>query len=148
MCEDRADHARSGARVVAMTADSGRRLCVILAALILLAAASCDRLLSTRISKITARPAEYQGKDVTVYGTVAERIDIPSLRCYVLSDGEERIGVVTKGRLPLVGEKVRAKGRVQQGFPIGARKLLVIIEAPRSVPTRASSPAGPVAGPG
>lgn len=117
-------------------------------ALALLAVASCDRLMATRISKIAAQPAEYQGKDVTIYGTVSERIDIPSLKCYVLSDGDASIGVVTRGRLPLVGEKAHAKGRFQPSFAIGARKLLVIIEAAGPMPTRPAGAGIPAGGPG
>jgi hypothetical protein len=109
--------------------------------------ASCDRLMATRIGKIAARPAEYQGKDVTVFGTVSERIDVPSLKCYVVTDGKDSIGVVTKGRLPLVGDKVHARGRVQESFAIGSRKLLVIIEAAKPTPTRPPNPTAPLGGP-
>jgi hypothetical protein len=109
--------------------------------------ASCDRLMATRIGKIAARPAEYQGKDVTILGTVTERIDIPSLKCYVVSDGKASIGVVTKGKLPLVGDKVSAKGRVQESFAIGSRKLLVIIEPAKPTPPRPKNPTVPKGGP-
>jgi len=109
--------------------------------------ASCDWLTATRIGKIAARPAEYQGKDVTILGTVTERIDIPSLKCYVVSNGKASIGVVTNGKLPFVGDKVRAKGRVQESFAIGSRKLLVIIEPAKPTPTRPKNPTVPKGGP-
>jgi hypothetical protein len=109
---------------------------------------SCERLVGTKIAKIGADPGTYQGKDVTVIGTVKERIDVPSVRCYILSDGNGSIGVVTKGKLPLVGAKVRAKGRVNQSFAIGPRKLLVIIETPKAGPTPPRNPVVPGGGPG
>jgi hypothetical protein len=139
-----------GRKEAAMTDVLSRcaRLSAVALVLGVVTVASCDRLMSTRIGKIAARPADYQGKDVTIVGTVSERIDIPSLKCYVLSDGKDSIGVVTKGRLPLVGDRVRAKGRVQQSFAIGSRKLLVIIEAAKPTPTRPKNPAVPKGGPG
>lgn len=100
-----------------------------------LAVTSCDLLTATRIAKIAAEPNKYQGKNVTIIGTVKERIDVPSIRCYVLSDGKGSIGVITKGHLPLVGDKVHAKGRVEKSFAIGKRKLVVIIETPKPTPT-------------
>ena len=73
---------------------------------------SCDLLTATRIAKIAADPNKYQGRNVTIIGTVKERIDVPSIKCYILTDGKGAIAVITKGNLPLVGDKVRAKGRV------------------------------------
>ena len=90
----------------------------------------------------------YDGRTVTVIGTVQERIDVPSIKCYVLNDGTGSIGVVTKGRLPLVGQKVLAKGRVQRSFTIGARKLAVVLEQPKPTPTVPRNPGAPRRGPG
>ena len=120
---------------------------LVLLALLAVTAASCDRLMGTKISTIVADPGRYEGQDVTVTGTVTERIDVPSVRCYVLSDGNRSIGVVTKGDLPVPGAKVKARGRVQQAFAIGVRKLLVIIEAPKSRPTPPRNPVVPGGGP-
>ena len=124
------------------------RLRLVLLAVGALTVASCERLVATKITKIAAEPGTYQGKEVTVIGTVKERIDVPAVKCYILSDGNGSIGVVTKGKLPLVGAKVRAKGRVNQSFAIGVRKLLVIIETPKAVPTPPRNPVVPGGGPG
>jgi hypothetical protein len=121
---------------------------LVLLALLIVTVASCERLMSTKIAKIAADPGRYAGHNVTVTGTVTERIDVPSVRCYVLSDGNGSIGVVTKGNLPVPGAKVRARGRVEQSFAIGARKLLVIIETPKSRPTPPRNPVVPGGGPG
>jgi hypothetical protein len=120
---------------------------LVLLALLLMTAVCCERLVGTKIAKIAADPSSYQGQVVTVAGTVTERIDVPSVRCYVVSDGKSSIGVVTKGNLPVPGAKVRAKGRVEQSFAIGARKLLVIIETPKSRPTPPRNPVVPGGGP-
>jgi hypothetical protein len=108
---------------------------------------SCDLLTPTRIAKIAAEPNKYQGKNVTIIGTVKERIDVPSIKCYILSDGKGTIGVITKGNLPLVGDKVRAKGRVEQSFAIGIRRLVVIIETPKPSPIPPSNSELPRGGP-
>lgn len=121
---------------------------VVLLAVLVLTVVSCERLMGTKIAKIAADPGSYQGRDVTVTGTVKERIDVPSVKCYILSDGNGSIGVVTKGNLPVLGAKVRAKGRVEQSFAIGARKLLVIIETPKLRPTPPRNPVVPGGGPG
>lgn len=130
---------------VALTRSAGLKLVALIMGV--LSAASCERLLATKIARIAAEPATYEGKDVTVFGTVKERIDVPSVKCYVLSDGKASIGVVTQGKLPLVGQKARGKGRVRQSFAIGARKLVVIIETPKSTPTPPSKSELPRGGP-
>ncbi len=111
-------------------------------------AVSCERLFAKKISKIVGQLDAYEGRTVTVMGTVEERIDVPAIKCYVLNDGTGSIGVVTKGRLPLVGQTVLAKGRVQRSFAIGARKLTVVIEQPKPAPTAVRTPAARRRGPG
>lgn len=123
---------------------------VLLGVLVLgaLGAASCERLFAKKISKIVGQLDAYEGRTVTVMGTVQERIDVPAIKCYVLNDGTGSIGVVTKGRLPLVGQTVLAKGRVQRSFAIGARKLTVVIEQPKPAPPARRNPSSPRRGPG
>jgi hypothetical protein len=121
----------------AMSAVPSRNTRVALVVLVLgtLAATSCERLMAKKIGQVLANMNTYRGHNVVVIGTVKERIDVPSVKCYILNDGTGSIGVVTKGRLPLVGEKVTTRGRVEPSFTIGARKLPVIIEFPRPTPT-------------
>lgn len=149
MGDARADSVRgseeaAGVRV-ALTRSAGLKLVALIIGA--LSAASCERLLATKIARIAAEPATYEGKDVTVFGTVKERIDVPSVKCYILSDGKGSIGVVTKGKLPLVGAKMRAQGRVQRSVAIGIRKLVVIIETPKPTPTPPSKSELPRGGP-
>jgi hypothetical protein len=114
------------------------RILVVVLALGALASVSCERLSAKKIGTVVGKLDVYDGRTVTVIGTVQERIDVPSVKCYILNDGTGSIGVVTKGRLPLVGQKVLAKGRVQRSFTIGARKLTVVVEqvAPTATPPR------------
>ncbi|MCJ7442649.1 MAG: hypothetical protein MUO25_13885 [Thermoanaerobaculaceae bacterium] len=150
MGETRADSVRGSEEEAGVTVALTRSARLGLVALVIgaLTAVSCERLVATKIAKIAAEPGKYEGKDVTVFGTVKERIDVPSIKCYVLSDGKASIGVVTQGRLPLVGEKARGQGRVSRSFAIGVRKLLVIIETPKPRPTLPRNPAVPGNGPG
>jgi hypothetical protein len=99
-------------------------------------AAACYRLAATKIGEIVKQAASYDGKSVTVYGTVKERIDLPQLKCYVLDDGSGQIAVATTGPLPRVGETIHTRGRVQASFAIGRRKIVGVIEPPRPKPTR------------
>lgn len=111
------------------------RVLVVMLALGALVAGSCERLSAKKIGTIVGQLDTYDGRTITVIGTVQERIDVPAIKCFILNDGTGSIGVVTRGRLPLVGQKVLAKGRVQRSFTIGARKLTVVIEQPKPAPT-------------
>ena len=100
-----------------------------------LVGASCRRLLSTRVATIEGNVAQYDGKTITVYGKVKERIDLPGLKCYVVDDGTGSIGVVTKKALPRIGDTVRTSGKVNASFKIGKRPLIAVIEpAPVATP--------------
>jgi len=124
------------------------RVLVVMLALGALAAGSCDRLSAKKIGTIVGQLDTYDGRTITVIGTVQERIDVPAVKCFILNDGTGSIGVVTKGQLPLVGQKVLAKGRVQRSFTIGARKLTVVIEQPKPAPTTQRNQGAGRRGPG
>ncbi len=130
-----------------MADGANRRVWVLLAALAV-GAAACERLSAKKIGKVVGELDAWDGRTVTVMGTVQERIDVPSIKCYILTDGSGSIGVVTRGRLPQVGQKLLAKGRVQRSFSIGSRKLTVIIENPEARPPSRSNPAAGRRGPG
>ncbi|HQT94827.1 MAG: hypothetical protein B7Z68_07790 [Acidobacteria bacterium 21-70-11] len=112
-----------------------RALAFLLMVTGILASASCYRLTATSIGSIVKDASRYNGETVTVWGTVKERIDLPQLKCYVLDDGTGTIAVSTTGPLPTVGEKVHTRGRVEQAFAIGSRKIVGVIEPPRPKPT-------------
>ncbi len=112
-----------------------RALALLLMVTGALASASCYRLTATNIGSIVKDTSRYDGKTVTVWGTVKERIDLPRLKCYILDDGTGTIAVSTTGPLPRVGEKMHTRGRVDKGFAIGRRQIVGVIEPPRPTPT-------------
>jgi|BarGraIncu01121A_1022015.scaffolds.fasta_scaffold58162_2 hypothetical protein len=112
-----------------------RALAFLLMVTGVLASASCYRITATNIGSIVKDASRYDGKTVTVWGTVKERIDLPRLKCYVLDDGTGTIAVSTTGPLPRVGEKMHTRGRVEKAFAIGRRQIVGVIEPPRPKPT-------------
>ena len=117
-----------------------RGLALLLVSAAVFGSTACYRLMATKIGSIVEKTGEYDGKTVTVYGTVKERIDLPHLKCYVLDDGSGTIAVSTTGTLPRVGEKMHTRGRVQQAFAIGSRRIVAVIEPPRPAPTPRREP--------
>jgi hypothetical protein len=98
-----------------------------LPALLLLALAAC-RGGPTPIRDVLAKPADYDGKIVTVSGTVTDATNILVLKFYRVDDGTGQIAVVTKRAVPLRGTKVEATGTVRQAFAIGDESLTVLVE--------------------
>jgi uncharacterized protein YdeI (BOF family) len=142
---DRGTHGAVG-REKAMDNVSSRRIRILAVVLVVgvgFAAASCHRILSTRIATIEKNLIKYDGKTITVYGKVKERIDLPTLKCYVLDDGTGTIGVVTRKALPRVGDTVHTKGRVNSSFKIGRRALIAVVEPEPPVQPRPKLPPPP-----
>ena len=126
-----------------MAEGSNRRIAALALPLVaagVLASASCYRLTATKTGSIVKDASREQGKTVTVWGTVKERIDLPRLRCYLLDDGSGTIAVVTTGRLPQVGDKVHARGRVTPALTIGRQQFVAVVEPPRPAPTPRRQP--------
>lgn len=92
-------------------------------------AGACAGLLPTRIGDIHASPRQYDGKQVTVKGTVTEIADLVFVRYFVVRDATGEIPVVTDRILPAKGETVTISGRVQEAFALGDQRLLVILES-------------------
>ena len=106
-----------------------KRLSIILAMVALLAILVLTAGCATKISDIKANPAQYEGKEITVSGTVSEVfwLAILSTGAYQIDDGSGTIWVVTKVSPPEKGEKASAKGTISSGFKIGDRTLGVVI---------------------
>ncbi len=112
-------------------ATTSHRLHRLLPVVTVLALVSCSSMLSTSIAKILKHPREYDGKTVTVSGTVKQAVNLLFIKYYVVDDGSGSIPVVTKRAVPSTGEKVSVTGRVDQAFALGDKSLLVIVEEPR-----------------
>jgi hypothetical protein len=98
--------------------------------LLVLAAAAC-RAGPTPIRDILAKPADFDGKTVSVSGTVTDATNVLVLKFYRVDDGTGRIAVVTRKAVPLRGTKVEATGIVHQAFVIGDESLTVLVEEDR-----------------
>ena len=88
---------------------------------------SCG-MFKTKIGDIREDPRKYDGKLVTVAGTVKEATNLGFLKFYVLDDGTGEIHIVTEKPLPKKGVEVRARGTVNEELSIGSSSLIVIKE--------------------
>jgi hypothetical protein len=84
---------------------------------------------SARVRDILERPADFEGRTVSVSGTVVESANVIVLRFYKIDDGTGRIAVITKKAVPQKGASVTARGVVRQAFAIGDQSLTVLVEA-------------------
>jgi hypothetical protein len=100
-----------------------------LAILLMVAAAACG-LGPTPIKEILDRPADFDGKHVTVEGDVVDSANLLVLKFYRLQDATGKISVVTSRAVPRPGAHVKARGRVHQAFALGNDQLTVVVEDP------------------
>ena len=89
---------------------------------------ACSSMFTTSIATIQEHPREYDGKTVTISGTVKHAANIFVVKYFIVDDGTASIPVITKRAVPATGERVKVTGRVDQAFALGDRSLLVIIE--------------------
>jgi hypothetical protein len=90
--------------------------------------ASCG-LFGSKLERIVNNPGAYAKETVQVKGQVKERIDLGSVKYYLLSDGRGQIYVVTRATPPQLGETVEAYGRVAANFVIRGKAQTVIFAA-------------------
>src|SRR5919204_6881633 len=105
--------------------DTARRL-VIVGALALAFPACALSLRTPSIAELHQHPGRYQDRTVSVSGVVTSSWGVPLLpfRLYKVDDGTGEVTVVSQSsRMPAKGERVRAKGRVQDVAVIGGRPL-------------------------
>jgi len=107
---------------------------IIIAILILGAAGAAgwyyfSRVHPTSIEKIVSNPGAYTGKEVDVEGEVTDRTAFfGAFKFYKLKDKSGEIIVVTEKSLPEVKSTVNVKGKIDDAFPLGDRKLVVFVE--------------------
>jgi hypothetical protein len=87
-------------------------------ALSLLASVSCAG--ATKISEIKSDSAKWEGKTVTVKGTVAESIwlELAGKGTYQIGDGSDTIWIISTQPPPANGLSVTTEGTVQSAFTI------------------------------
>lgn len=83
----------------------------------------------TKIGDILANPGQYNGKEVSVRGTVGDTLWFAVLDkgAYQLGDGSGTIWVVTTQPPPQKGLEISTKGTVSTLFRIGDRDLGTVI---------------------
>ena len=79
----------------------------------------------TPAADIKRSPASYEGKEVTVRGTVREvtKLPIVELKTYVLADSTGEITVTTKSAPPAKGERLVVRGVVSSAAIIGGHSF-------------------------
>jgi hypothetical protein len=80
------------------------------------------------IGKIVKEPKAYEGKMITIKGTVTERVQFMVMKYFKLKDRTGEIMVVTEDPLPSVGDKIAVKGMVHDAFSLGGEQILVFME--------------------
>ncbi|HSN40390.1 MAG TPA: hypothetical protein VLT92_09360 [Burkholderiales bacterium] len=106
--------------------------------LVVLALAGCDYLPFgyTPVKDILSAPANFEGKEVKLKGTVREVTKLPILnvRSYTLQDDTGEIEVVTEGNLPSVKDRVALRGTVKSAAIIGGQSLGLRVEEVKRLP--------------
>jgi hypothetical protein len=82
----------------------------------------------TFIGKILKDPKVYEGKMLTIKGTVTERVSFMIMKYFKLKDRTGEIMVITEKPLPSVGAKISVQGMVHDAFSLGGEQILVFIE--------------------
>lgn len=82
----------------------------------------------TDIGEITANIRDWDGKAVTIEGTVSAPLNIVVAKMYRLTDDTGEILVVTEKGLPADGEAVRVDGYVKQAFKVGTMEQTIVFE--------------------
>src|SRR5262245_60034026 len=71
------------------------------------------------INKVLADPGKYRNGEITVPGTVTESVSVLGKGAYKLTDGDQSLWVISTGGAPRKGARVKATGRVQEGYDLG-----------------------------
>jgi hypothetical protein len=97
-------------------------------ALSLLAATGCTS--TTKISDIKSDSAKYEGKTVTVSGTVGESVWLPVAEkgTYQVGDDSDTIWVISTQPPPTKGASVTTEGIVQSAFSILGQSYGTVIK--------------------
>ena len=84
---------------------------------------------TTNIGTITANPSQYEGKEVTVKGTVSNSLWLALLTrgAYRLTDDTGSIWVVCNHTPPEKNDEVKVKGTVEKAVTIGEHSLGTVI---------------------
>jgi len=106
--------------------------------LAVLALAGCDYLPFgyTPVRDIVAAPANFEGKEVKLKGTVKGVTKVPLLnvKTYTLRDDTAEITVSTEGDLPAVNDHVALKGTVKSAVIIDGQSVGLRVSETKRLP--------------
>lgn len=105
-----------------------RRALVVTLALVLAAGmltTACGSLFPTRIGDLKANPGKYEGKAVTIKGTVTASANVLFVKGFWIEDESGKILVVPKDAVPKEGEQITVRGKVEQVLAIGSSSTVV-----------------------
>jgi hypothetical protein len=89
-----------------------------------------ENLSYTPIGDILANPRNYDERVTTISGVVIERASLLIVKYFVVKDQTGEITVVTDRPLPVIGSKVRVRGKVEESFSLRSEQKLVFVEVP------------------
>jgi hypothetical protein len=86
---------------------------------------ACGAINATPINEINNSPANFDGKEVTLYGVVKDPTRLPLLntKSYMLKDGSGEILILTQADLPKMNEEVSVKVKVENIAIINGESL-------------------------
>jgi hypothetical protein len=103
------------------------RSLVILLLLLNLGCGVAYSLTPTKIKDILDHPRDFEGKDITLSGTVTNSVSLLLIKYYEIQDGTGSIKIVTDKLLPSRGEKLAVTGRMMV-IELGTERWVVIRE--------------------
>ena len=106
-----------------------RVLCNLCVGLLLLTACGVAYSLGpTKIKDILDHPRDFEGKDITLYGTVTNAVSLILIKYYEIQDGTGSIKIITDKLLPSRGEKLTVSGRMTV-VELGTERWVVLRES-------------------
>jgi len=87
---------------------------------------------ATRIKRILKKPEQFNNKKVKIKGKVISALELEGFRAFTVKDHSGKIYVITESFLPVLGDKVKVKGKVSSKFYFQRITMPVIIEKVRS----------------
>lgn len=115
-------------------AKPGRITGILLLIALMLFLAACEQ---KTINQIMAEPDRYANHEVGIAGKVVRSYSVLGRGAYEVDDGTGRLWVVSDRGVPRSGARVAVKGKIKDGFDLGAvvrlpepmRSGLVMIES-------------------
>jgi len=114
---------------------SSRSALAAAAAAVVVAACAHVGIGTTNIADIKRSPASFEGKEVSIKGTVRDvtKLPIVELKSYVIADSTGEITVTTKSAPPAKGDKLVVRGEVSSAALVGGHSFgLHVAERDRS----------------